>query len=77
MFKTSEARACQSENDVLYRVDVKRVMCWEYGVEPTRTDWVAEQPKWPVIEPRRLCAGVWNLQAEKEDPSAKETQDDL
>ena len=38
----SGARASLSENDNLYRVDVKRVMCWEYGVEPTRTDWVAE-----------------------------------
>jgi len=38
----SGARACLSENDNLCRVDVKRVMCWEYVVEPTRTDWVAE-----------------------------------
>jgi PPOX class probable F420-dependent enzyme len=38
----SGAGATPGENDIFYRVDVKRVMCWEYGVEATRTDWVAE-----------------------------------
>lgn len=35
----SGAKATIPETDNLYRVDVKRIMCWEYGVIATRTDW--------------------------------------
>lgn len=36
----SGARAnVMSEGDNLYRVDVRRIMCWEYGAVNTRTDW--------------------------------------
>jgi hypothetical protein len=35
----SGARAFTPQTDNLYRVDVKRIMCWEYGVIATRTVW--------------------------------------
>ena len=35
----SGAKATIPETDNLYRVDVKRIMSWEYGVFGTRTDW--------------------------------------
>ena len=30
--------------DSLYRLDVQKVMVWEYGVVATRTDWTFERP---------------------------------
>jgi hypothetical protein len=36
----SGAKAHIEDTDNLYRVNVKRIMCWEYGVEGTRTDWL-------------------------------------
>ena len=33
------AEATIVETDNLYCVDVRRIMCWEYGVVATRTDW--------------------------------------
>lgn len=36
----SGAKATLVETDNLYRVDVQRIMCWEYGVVATRTDWI-------------------------------------
>ena len=35
----SGAKASIPESDYLYRVNVERVMCWEYGVVGTRTEW--------------------------------------
>ncbi|MEM7134529.1 MAG: pyridoxamine 5'-phosphate oxidase family protein [Chloroflexota bacterium] len=35
----SGAQATLSESDNLYQVKVTRIMCWEYGVVATRTDW--------------------------------------
>ena len=35
----SGAQATIAEDDPLYRVNVSRIMCWEYGVVATRTDW--------------------------------------
>ena len=37
----SGARASIGENDTLYRVNVWRIMAWEYGVVASRTDWKA------------------------------------
>jgi PPOX class probable F420-dependent enzyme len=40
----SGARATVMEEDSpLYRVEVQHVMCWEYGVIATRTDWRFER----------------------------------
>ncbi|HEX9838897.1 MAG TPA: pyridoxamine 5'-phosphate oxidase family protein [Anaerolineales bacterium] len=38
----SGAKATIVETDNLYRVEVKRIMCSEYGVVATRTDWRQE-----------------------------------
>jgi nitroimidazol reductase NimA-like FMN-containing flavoprotein (pyridoxamine 5'-phosphate oxidase superfamily) len=38
----SGAKATIPESDNLYRVDVRRIMCWEYGVVATRTDWTRD-----------------------------------
>jgi nitroimidazol reductase NimA-like FMN-containing flavoprotein (pyridoxamine 5'-phosphate oxidase superfamily) len=38
----SGARAEIHDGDSLYRVDVRRVMIWEYGTVAARTDWVKE-----------------------------------
>lgn len=38
----SGAQATIAETDALYRVTVRRIMAWEYGVVGTRTDWGAE-----------------------------------
>jgi hypothetical protein len=35
----SGAQAIIPQTDNLYRVDVKRIMCWEYGVMATRAVW--------------------------------------
>ena len=35
----SGAQATIGEHDTVYQVNVKRIMCWEYGVVATRTDW--------------------------------------
>ncbi len=35
----SGAKATIADTDNLYRVDVKRIMSWEYGVVAIRTDW--------------------------------------
>ena len=35
----SGAQATIGEHDHLYRVNIKRIMCWEYGVVANRTDW--------------------------------------
>ena len=40
----SGAKATLVEADNLYRVDLKRIMCWEYGVVATRTDWKPDSP---------------------------------
>lgn len=40
----SGAKATIVEPDNLYRVDVRRIMCWEYGVVATRTDWKPDSP---------------------------------
>jgi PPOX class probable F420-dependent enzyme len=39
----SGAKANIPDGDVLYRVTVERIMCWEYGVFGTRTDWQRER----------------------------------
>ena len=36
----SGAKAHVEDTDHLYRVNVRRIMSWEYGVVGTRTDWV-------------------------------------
>ena len=38
----SGAKVTISETDDLYRVNVKRIMSWEYGVVGTRTDWIRD-----------------------------------
>ncbi len=38
----SGARASLLDEDPLYRVDVRRIMIWEYGTVSARTDWVKE-----------------------------------
>jgi nitroimidazol reductase NimA-like FMN-containing flavoprotein (pyridoxamine 5'-phosphate oxidase superfamily) len=38
----SGARASIVDVDPLYRVDVHRILIWEYGVMTTRTDWVRQ-----------------------------------
>jgi len=38
----SGAKATIAEIDNLYSVDVRRIMCWEYGVVATRTDWTQD-----------------------------------
>lgn len=40
----SGAHATITEGDNLYRVDVKRIMAWEYGIVATRTDWKKQDP---------------------------------
>ncbi len=40
----SGAKATIAETDNLYRVNVKRIMSWEYGVVDTRTDWKKDEP---------------------------------
>jgi len=35
----SGTKATIPNGDILYRVTVERIMCWEYGVVGTRTDW--------------------------------------
>lgn len=41
----SGAKAHIEDTDNLYRVDVRRIMSWEYGVVGARTDWVNETLK--------------------------------
>jgi hypothetical protein len=40
----SGAKATIVETDNLYPVDVRRIMCWEYGLVATRTDWKPDSP---------------------------------
>ena len=40
----SGAQATISESDTLYQVTADRLMCWEYGVVATRTDWERRVP---------------------------------
>jgi len=35
----SGAQATIPDKDNLYRVNISRIMCWEYGIVSTRTDW--------------------------------------
>jgi hypothetical protein len=42
----------QSDVDVPYRIDVERIMIWEYGVVATRTDFVPDgSGGWAVVTP--------------------------
>jgi Predicted flavin-nucleotide-binding protein len=39
----SGAKASIEDTDNLYRVNVRRIMSWEYGVVSTRTDWLNDK----------------------------------
>jgi PPOX class probable F420-dependent enzyme len=43
--ETGEHATIFNEGDDLYRVGVRQVMTWEYGVVATRTDWRFDEPQ--------------------------------
>jgi PPOX class probable F420-dependent enzyme len=43
----------QSPTDVPYRIDIERLVVWEYGVVATRTDFVIDGGEWIALAPAR------------------------
>ena len=43
----------QSPTDVPHRIDIERLVVWEYGIVPTRSDFVCERGEWVTVRPAR------------------------
>jgi len=43
----------QSPTDVPYRIDIERLVVWEYGVVATRSDFVCDGGEWVTVRPAR------------------------
>ena len=44
----------ETDQDVAYRIDIDRIMAWEYGTVATRTDFLFDGVTWQGVVPARI-----------------------
>ncbi|HEY7582583.1 MAG TPA: pyridoxamine 5'-phosphate oxidase family protein [Acidimicrobiia bacterium] len=44
----------ETDQDLAYRIDIERIMAWEYGTVATRTDFLLNGISWQGVTPERI-----------------------